>query len=70
MKRSLQISVPTLVSVAATRAIMGVGARVLLSRRIARRRRRRVGLTLLALGAASTIPIAMRVFGGRWAQGA
>jgi hypothetical protein len=65
MKRNLQISVPTLASVAVTRAIMGVGAGVLLSQRIARRQRRRVGLTLLALGAASTIPIALRVFGGR-----
>jgi hypothetical protein len=65
MKRSLQISVPTLVSVAVTRALMGVGAGMLLSKKIARRRRRRVGLTLFALGAASTIPIALRVFGGR-----
>jgi len=65
MKRSLQISVPTLVSVAITRAMMGVGAGMLLSQKIARRRRRRLGLVLLALGAASTIPIGLRVFGGR-----
>ena len=65
MKRSLQISVPTLVSVAITRAMMGVGAGMLLSQKIARRRRRRLGLVLLALAAASTIPIGLRVFGGR-----
>jgi len=65
MKRSLQVSVPTLVSVAVTRAMMGVGAGMLLSQRIARKRRRPVGLALLALGAVSTIPIGLRVFGGR-----
>ena len=65
MKQSLQVSVPTLVSVAVTRAMMGVGAGMLLSQRIARKRRRPVGLALLALGAVSTIPIGLRVFGGR-----
>jgi hypothetical protein len=65
MKRNLQVSLPTLVSIAATRGLLGVGAGLLLSPRIARKRRRTVGLTLLALGAASTIPIGLRVFGAR-----
>lgn len=65
MKRTLELSWPTLVSVAATRGMMGVGAGILLAPRIDRKRRRAVGLALLGLGLASTIPLAARVFGPR-----
>jgi hypothetical protein len=65
MKGILQLSWPTLVAVAATRGLMGVGAGILLAPRIERTRRRTVGLALLGLGLASTIPLAARVLGSR-----
>jgi hypothetical protein len=64
-KNTLRVSLATLASVAVTRAMAGLGAGLLLSSRLKRQRRRRMGLALLALGAASTIPIGMRVFGSR-----
>jgi len=65
MSTNLQLSLPTLVSVVATRGMMGVGAGILLAPRIDKKRRRAIGLALLALGLASTIPIAVRVFGSK-----
>jgi hypothetical protein len=65
MKGSLQLSWPTLVSVAATRGMMGVGAGILLAPKIDRNWRRAVGLGLFGLGLVSTIPLAARVFGSR-----
>jgi hypothetical protein len=65
MKRKLQLSLPTLFSVAATRGLLGVGAGLLLSDKLARPRRRKAGLALLGLGIATTIPLAVRVLGSR-----
>lgn len=65
MKRNLQLSFPTLFSVAATRGLLGVGAGLLLSDKLARKRRRRTGFALLGLGIATTIPLALRVWGSR-----
>jgi hypothetical protein len=65
MKRNLQLSLPTLFSVAATRGLLGVGAGLLLSDKLARKRRRRMGFTLLGVGIATTIPLALRVWGSR-----
>jgi len=55
MKR-LQLNIPTLGFIIATRAILGVGIGLLLSSRIPPERRRPIGLTLLGIGAATTIP--------------
>ena len=63
MKKTLQLSLPTLVSVAATRGMLGLGAGLLLAPKIGRKRRRVMGLALLGVGLASTLPIAARVFG-------
>jgi hypothetical protein len=65
MKRNLQLSLPTLFSVAATRGLLGVGAGLLLSDKLARKRRRRTGFALLGLGVATTIPLALRVLASR-----
>ncbi len=65
MKRTLKLSLPTLASVAATRGMLGVGAGLLLAPKVGDKRRRMVGLALLGVGVASTIPIALRVFGSR-----
>ena len=55
------IAVPTLGLVAATRGILGFGAGVLASQKIPRRRRARVGWTMLGVGVASTVPLAFHV---------
>ena len=48
-----------------TRAALAFGLGLLLADRIPDRRRRAVGLTLVAIGAVTTIPAAMSVFGRR-----
>ena len=63
MKR-LELNVPTLGFVVATRAALGVGIGLLLSDRLPRARRRTIGLTLLSVGAATTLPAAYAVFRG------
>ena len=57
-----EVTTPLLAAIAVTRGVMGVGAGMLLSKRIPRRKRERVGWTLLGLGVASTIPVAAKVF--------
>jgi hypothetical protein len=65
MKREFQLSLPTLFSVAATRGLLGLGAGLLLSDKLERKRRRRTGFALLGLGVATTIPLALRVWGSK-----
>jgi hypothetical protein len=57
-KKTLTLPLPLLGAIAATRGMLGTGLGLLLSRRIAERKRRAVGWTLLAIGVASTIPLA------------
>jgi hypothetical protein len=59
------MTLPTLASVAATRGLIGLGAGLLLAPKFGKKRRRTFGMTLLGLGVASTIPIAMRVFASK-----
>ena len=65
MKRTVKLSLPILASVAATRGMLGVGAGLLLAPKLSDKTRRTVGLALLGIGVASTIPIALRVLGSR-----
>ena len=58
----LALSLPTLGFVVGTRAALGVGIGLLLSSRMTRSQRRAVGVTLVAIGVATTIPAAMAVF--------
>lgn len=58
-KRTL--TMPLLGAIAATRGMLGTGLGLLLSKRIAERKRRAVGWTLLAIGVASTVPLAAAV---------
>ena len=55
MKR-VDLNLPTLGFVVATRAALGVGIGLLLAGRLPEERRRIVGMSLVALGATSTIP--------------
>jgi hypothetical protein len=63
--RNLVLTPPLLGFVVGTRAALGFGLGLLLADRIPEARRHRLAVTLIALGAATTIPAAMAVFGGR-----
>ena len=60
MKR-LDLSLPELLFVIATRAALAAGVGLLLSDRLRGNKRRKVGLTLIALGALTTLPAAIFV---------
>ena len=67
--REHRVTVPELALIAGTRGMLGVGIGLLLSERLGSHRRRTVGWTLLAIGAISTIPLALRLFLQRTAEG-
>ena len=58
----LVLSLSTLGFVVGTRAALGVGIGLLLSSKMTRSQRQAVGVTLVAIGVATTIPAAMAVF--------
>ena len=58
----LVLSLPTLGFVVGTRAALGVGVGLLLASRLTTAQRRTIGLTLVAIGVATTIPAAIAVF--------
>jgi hypothetical protein len=62
-KRSL--SIPQLMFVVGTRAMLGAGVALFASRKLSERKRRNAGLTLALVGAATTIPAARIVATGR-----
>ena len=57
------ITVPELVLIAATRGAIGFGAGLLLGDKFKRETRKVLGWSLFLSGLASTVPIAMHVFG-------
>ena len=59
----VQLSRPLFAFAAGTRVALGIGIGLLASEWIARDHRRAIGMTLIGAGIATTIPIAMRVFG-------
>jgi len=62
------LTVPEIALIAATRGAIGFGAGLLLAGKFRRERRQLLGWTLFLSGLASTIPIALRVFGKREAK--
>jgi hypothetical protein len=62
------LSLPELALVAGTRGILGVGIGLLLANRLSAPQRRPLGLALLAVGALTTIPLALEVLGRGRAQ--
>ena len=54
--KNLSLRLPMFGFIVATRAALGFGAGLLLSSRIPAHRRRVIGMSLVALGAATTIP--------------
>jgi hypothetical protein len=63
--KETRITIPELALVAGTRAALGAGVGLLLADCLTREQRRAVGWTLVLIGAATTIPIAFEVLGGR-----
>ena len=61
--KNIVLNVPTLGFVVMTRALLGLGIGLLLSGRFTDEQRRAIGLTLVMVGAATTIPAALAVFG-------
>ena len=61
--RKLVLTVPDVAFIAATRGALGFGAGLLLSEKFSDARRRKIGLSLLAFGIATTIPAARKLFG-------
>jgi hypothetical protein len=59
---SKTVSIPELGMIAGTRMVLGAGVGLLLADRLDPQHRRAVGWALLAAGAASTIPLAIRVW--------
>jgi hypothetical protein len=62
---NLVLTPPLLGFVVGTRAALAFGFGLLVADRIPESRRRSVGLALVALGVATTIPAAVSVFGSR-----
>lgn len=59
MPKEVKLQVPELAFIIGTRFAFGVGIGLLAADRIKRDRRRRTAWTLLAIGAATTVPIIM-----------
>jgi len=60
--RSSRLPMPILASIAATRGMLGAGLGLLLASRLSDKKRRKVGLALVGVGIATTIPLASIVF--------
>ncbi len=61
--REARLTLPELGLVAGTRAAAGVGIGLLLADRLSPEQRKAVGWTLLLVGALTTIPLALEIFG-------
>jgi hypothetical protein len=67
--KKVDVSLPELALVAGTRAMLGAGVGLLLSEKLQRRERRTLGWALFAIGAVSTLPIALEIFNRRGSSG-
>lgn len=63
--RETRITFPELGLVAGTRAALGAGLGLLLADRLSTDQRKAVGWTLFLVGAVSTVPLALEIFGRR-----
>jgi hypothetical protein len=63
--KSVELPLPLVGAVAATRGMLGMGAGLLVAPSVPEARRKAVGWVLLAIGALSTIPLAVSVFSRR-----
>jgi hypothetical protein len=61
--RETRVTIPELMLIAGTRAALGAGLGLLLADQLPPGQRRAVGWTLLLIGALSTVPLAVEIFG-------
>ena len=58
-----EMTIPELALIAGTRGMLGAGIGLLLSGKLNKDQRRAAGWALVAVGAATTIPLLMTIFG-------
>ncbi|HEY5974565.1 MAG TPA: hypothetical protein VIU41_07465 [Geobacteraceae bacterium] len=63
--KETRLTIPEVAMIAGTRAALGGGLALLLADRIDRKQRQSIGWTLFLVGAITTVPLAMLVFGKR-----
>ncbi len=63
--RNPHLSIPELMFVVGTRALLGAGVGLLVAGRLSDKQRRLIGGTLVAIGAVTTVPALMAVLGSR-----
>jgi hypothetical protein len=61
--RTVSFRIPEIGFLAGTRVALGVGLGLILARKLSSRRRKRLGWTLLGIGAATTVPFIAKVTG-------
>ena len=61
--RETNLTLSEVILIAGTRVALGVGVGLLISEKMDRSARRAAGVALFAVGAVTTIPLVMRVFG-------
>ncbi len=61
--KEIQVSIPELALLVGTRAALGAGLGLLLAGRLSGNVRKAVGLTLLMVGAVTTVPLAFEMLG-------
>ncbi|MBI3802478.1 MAG: hypothetical protein HY282_01785 [Nitrospirae bacterium] len=63
MTRTASVTLPEMALIAGTRALLGAGIGLLLADRFNQSQRKAIGWTLTLVGAITTIPLALEVFG-------
>jgi hypothetical protein len=58
-----EVTVPQIGLIAGTRAMLGAGIALLLSEKLTAEQTRAIGWTLVAVGALTTIPLVLQLFG-------
>ena len=58
-----EVTIPQIGLIAGTRAMLGAGIALLLSEKLSADQRKAIGWTLVAIGALTTVPLALQVFG-------
>ena len=59
-----EVTVPQIGLIAGTRAMLGAGIALLVADKLTAEQRQAIGWTLFAVGALTTIPLALQVLGG------
>ena len=59
-----EVTIPQIGLMAGTRAMLGAGIALLVSEKLTSEQRQAIGWTLVAVGAITTIPLALQLLGG------